>query len=592
MRALAVLAIAAALVVPIPEAAHAGPDVRDKLVVLAGSPDYLVYADYPVSAVGAPDLDHGSVHVLAADGADRVLGAAFSDTDLRTPDHYEFSVVDSMLSAYSPGLPTAVHWWDLAGTRSGTGTLPTGARWQGSAPDGWTLVEPDNTTLAVEATTGRLTSYGQPLPVEATADGVIDAISGSGGVVSVGEDLATMAYQPWGSPADIVALNDGMPGGSAGFRCETVSADVAGCTDAGPAGNTPTNIAVPLDGSPQRSYPGCGSRSIALGKSLVFVCGAPSSSRPRFASGTTVSRSSDIVAPGGGVNAFATFVSTGPSGHAIVELRTSHSSPELLVTEPGPVAAFNAANLRAAATAVEAAALRSGALATAPADPQPAQVLDTAANALISKARAEDHSHAPVDTRSVMGAVPHNLSHRPRRHPRHRHITATHTLARFSHPLPDGGSAGLGIHRDHGGAHPAPFEQADGVFVDPRLAPLTDPTVGMVALRAALEKLGQPYVWAAAGPSTFDCSGLTQWAYAHAGVRLAHFTGDQWNEGRLIPPRDILPGDLILFEYSHSTTIHHVGIYLGAGWMVNAPFTGQYVDVVPVPSDVAGVVRP
>jgi cell wall-associated NlpC family hydrolase len=592
VRALAVVAIAAVLMVPIPEAAHAGPDVRDKLVVLAGSPDYLVYADYPISAVGAPDLDHGSVHVLAADGADRVLGGAYSDTDPRTPDHYEFSVVGSMLSAYSPGLPTAVRWWDLSRTRSGSGTLPTGARWQGSAPDGWTLVEPDNTTLAVESTTGALSSYGQPLPAESAADGVIDAISGPDGVVSVGEDLATMAYQPWGSPADIVALNQGQPGGSAGFRCETVSADVVGCTDTGTDSDSTTNLAVPLDGSPLRSYPGCGSRSTALGKQVVFVCGGPSSARPRFASATTVTRSSDIVAPGAGVNAFGAFVTTGPSAHAIVELRTSHSSPVLLVTEPGPVAAFNAENLRAAATAVEAEALRSGALTAPLSDPQPAQVLESAADALIRKARAKDHSHTPVDTRSVMGSVPHNLSHRPRRHPRHRHITATHTLARFSHALRDSGSAGLGVHRDHGGAHPAPFERADGVFVDPRLAPLTKPTVGMVALRAALQKLGQPYVWAAAGPSTFDCSGLTQWAYAHAGVRLAHFTGDQWNEGRLIPPRDILPGDLILFEYSHSTTIHHVGMYLGAGWMVNAPFTGQYVDVVPVPSDVAGVVRP
>src|SRR6202042_780714 len=104
------------------------------------------------------------------------------------------------------------------------------------------------------------------------------------------------------------------------------------------------------------------------------------------------------------------------------------------------------------------------------------------------------------------------------------------------------------------------------------------------ALREALSKLGQPYVWAAGGPNTFDCSGLMQWAYAHAGRWLTHFSGDQWNEGRLIPPRDILPGDLILFEYRHSTTIHHVGMYLGAGWMVNAPFTGQYVDVVQVPS--------
>jgi cell wall-associated NlpC family hydrolase len=165
-------------------------------------------------------------------------------------------------------------------------------------------------------------------------------------------------------------------------------------------------------------------------------------------------------------------------------------------------------------------------------------------------------------------------------------------LRRFSHARPDRGSGGFGLHRDHGGAHPASIQRVDGVYVDPKLPAPSHPTIGMVALHTALQKVGQPYVWAAAGPTTFDCSGLTQWAYARAGIWLTHFTGDQWNEGRLIHPRDILPGDLILFEYRHSTTIHHVGMYLGAGWMVNAPFTGQYVDVVPVPSGVAGVIRP
>jgi cell wall-associated NlpC family hydrolase len=150
------------------------------------------------------------------------------------------------------------------------------------------------------------------------------------------------------------------------------------------------------------------------------------------------------------------------------------------------------------------------------------------------------------------------------------------------------------LHRLHGGAHPAAYQRPDGVYVDPTLPSLTAPTIGEMALRTALGKLGQPYVWAAAGPSTFDCSGLTQWAYAHAGVGLAHFTGDQWNEGEKIPGRDILPGDLILFEYpvGHREVIHHVAMYLGADWMLNAPYTGQYVDVVPVPSGVAGIIRP
>jgi cell wall-associated NlpC family hydrolase len=116
----------------------------------------------------------------------------------------------------------------------------------------------------------------------------------------------------------------------------------------------------------------------------------------------------------------------------------------------------------------------------------------------------------------------------------------------------------------------------------------------MVALRSALQKLGQPYVWAAAGPSTFDCSGLTLWAYAHAGIHLTHFTGSQYNEGRLLKPKQVLPGDLILFDHliGGREVIHHVGMYLGAGWMVNAPYTGQYVNVVRVPGSIAGIVRP
>jgi cell wall-associated NlpC family hydrolase len=138
---------------------------------------------------------------------------------------------------------------------------------------------------------------------------------------------------------------------------------------------------------------------------------------------------------------------------------------------------------------------------------------------------------------------------------------------------------------------PAPFQRRDGVYIDPRLPRPTNPTIGMIAIRAALQKLGQPYVWAAGGPSTFDCSGLTQWAYARAGIHLIHFTGSQWNEGRLLKPRQILPGDLVLFAHRHGP-IHHVGIYLGAGWMVNAPFTSQYVSVTRVSSGVAGVVRP
>jgi cell wall-associated NlpC family hydrolase len=254
----------------------------------------------------------------------------------------------------------------------------------------------------------------------------------------------------------------------------------------------------------------------------------------------------------------------------------------------------DAANLRTAAQAVENSALASGALTDPIPSARPATVLLDSVVALLTKAQQSDPDGQPTSTVSVMGAVPQNLLHRPARHPRHRRVVQTHAFSAVTHAVRDRGSRGWGLRRRHDGARPAVVQKADGIYVDPALPALADPTVAEVAVRAALQKLGQPYVWAGAGPVVFDCSGLTQWAYAKAGVRLGHYTGLQWNEGRLVPVDDILPGDLILFEEKvrHHEYIHHVGMYLGAGWMVNAPYTGQYVNVVPVPHGVAGVVRP
>ncbi|MGH3273779.1 MAG: NlpC/P60 family protein [Streptosporangiaceae bacterium] len=107
---------------------------------------------------------------------------------------------------------------------------------------------------------------------------------------------------------------------------------------------------------------------------------------------------------------------------------------------------------------------------------------------------------------------------------------------------------------------------------------VTGSTVGEQALRFALTRLGDEYVWGAAGPSTFDCSGLVMWAYAHVGINLDHFTGDQWNEGIHIPVSQLQPGDLI-FMYG----LDHVGLYVGNGEMVDAPTTGQVVQIQAVP---------
>lgn len=278
------------------------------------------------------------------------------------------------------------------------------------------------------------------------------------------------------------------------------------------------------------------------------------------------------------------------AGLAIVAVTVSgaHGAPTTSAARSREAAQLDRANLQLAAHAIEAQALDTGALRRSVAESAPATVILRSVDAVLRQARSADPSLTPRDTGQVMGAVPFTLSHQIAHRPGHRRITVTHTLRRFGRSIPLAGSAGWGMHRRHNHATPARFQKPDGVYVEPELPALRRPTVAAVAIRAALSRLGQPYVWAAAGPATFDCSGLVRWAYARAGVVLTHYTGSQWNEGRLIPPRDVLPGDLILF----GRTLHHVGIYLGAGWMLNAPFTGHYVDVVPVGSHVAGIVRP
>ncbi|GAA3237906.1 C40 family peptidase [Actinocorallia longicatena] len=98
------------------------------------------------------------------------------------------------------------------------------------------------------------------------------------------------------------------------------------------------------------------------------------------------------------------------------------------------------------------------------------------------------------------------------------------------------------------------------------------------ALRFAMKQLGKPYVWGADGPNSFDCSGLTMWAYAQVGINLPHFTGSQWNAGTHVNRDQLQPGDLVFF-YSD---LHHVGMYVGNGMMLHAPQTGDVVKIAPM----------
>jgi cell wall-associated NlpC family hydrolase len=109
------------------------------------------------------------------------------------------------------------------------------------------------------------------------------------------------------------------------------------------------------------------------------------------------------------------------------------------------------------------------------------------------------------------------------------------------------------------------------------------------AVAAAKSKLGSPYVWAASGPSSFDCSGLTMWAWAQAGVSLPHSSSMQYSSGSKVSVSSLQPGDLVFY----GSPIHHVALYVGGGQVIHAPQAGDVVryasvDMMPI----VGAVRP
>jgi cell wall-associated NlpC family hydrolase len=114
---------------------------------------------------------------------------------------------------------------------------------------------------------------------------------------------------------------------------------------------------------------------------------------------------------------------------------------------------------------------------------------------------------------------------------------------------------------------------------------------GAIAAKTACAQIGKPYVWAAAGPRTFDCSGLTLYAWAAAGVTLGHYTQWQWNEGKPVTRDQLQPGDLVFYFRD----LHHMSIYVGGNWVVHAPTSGDVVRMTQLDNPylpIAGYRRP
>jgi cell wall-associated NlpC family hydrolase len=102
-------------------------------------------------------------------------------------------------------------------------------------------------------------------------------------------------------------------------------------------------------------------------------------------------------------------------------------------------------------------------------------------------------------------------------------------------------------------------------------------SLGQRVVKIALGEVGVPYRWGGESPSGFDCSGLVRWSYLRIGIDLPHSSYALSAVGRHVSPGHMKPGDVLLFD-----GLGHVGLYIGGGRMVHAPYSGHDVEVVPL----------
>ena len=126
---------------------------------------------------------------------------------------------------------------------------------------------------------------------------------------------------------------------------------------------------------------------------------------------------------------------------------------------------------------------------------------------------------------------------------------------------------------------PAPDpDPAPAPAPDPDPAPAPSPSGGAAAAVAfARNQIGEPYVWAAAGPDQWDCSGLTMGAWGAGGKSLPHYSVAQYEQSTPIGAGDLQPGDLVFWSDGGPSQIYHVALYAGNGMIIHAPRTGKPV---------------
>jgi cell wall-associated NlpC family hydrolase len=148
-------------------------------------------------------------------------------------------------------------------------------------------------------------------------------------------------------------------------------------------------------------------------------------------------------------------------------------------------------------------------------------------------------------------------------------------LARAAHPAATTSTAAAVL-----GLPQLPAAEASMAGVPAFVTPdIPTNTLGGQAVAIAYRFLGVPYVWAGASPTGFDCSGLTMYVWGQLGIKLGHYTGFQFYEGRRVPRDQLEPGDLVFFHANSTGVPQHEGMYVGNGSFIHAPQTGDVVKI-------------
>lgn len=101
--------------------------------------------------------------------------------------------------------------------------------------------------------------------------------------------------------------------------------------------------------------------------------------------------------------------------------------------------------------------------------------------------------------------------------------------------------------------------------------------IGEQIVDIAMQYIGVPYVWGGTTPDGFDCSGLVQYIYAQLGINISRTTSTQVHDGWNVSRDELKAGDLVFF--ANNQGVHHVGIYIGNGEFIHAPYTGEVVKI-------------